>query len=177
MHFLFFQDEKSPAHSVLRSPSLISTLSQKMHSGGKMGPEEPTEDTWGVMPLRGWYSWFCIISKKMEVGSKALITLTVISRTFQIFGECCRDLVAGGLRTIWGITWLVKASVLDFMKLLYFFTGSCFDFTEGCKATMTRDGLPMKDACSQRVFGDAGSALLSRRPRVFGGCRICTPVT
>ena len=63
------------------------------------------------------------------------------------------------------------------MKLLYFFTGSCFDFTEGCKATMTRDGLPMKDACSQRVFGDAGSALWSRRQRVFGGCRICTQVT
>ena len=71
----------------------------------------------------------------MKVGSNVLITLTVIPNTFHIIAY---DM---------GIMWLVKTSVLDLMKLLQFFTGRSFDFKEGYKATMIRDGLHKMAAC------------------------------
>ena len=47
--------------------------------------------TRGMMLLWDWCFWFCFISQKMEVGSKALMTLSIMPKTLQVIWQRCRD--------------------------------------------------------------------------------------
>jgi hypothetical protein len=69
-------------------------------SAGKTGPAESLRGECNCN--RGWCFWFHLISQKMQVASKTLITLTVIPSTFQVIRESCKDLVTHWLHTIGG---------------------------------------------------------------------------
>ena len=56
--------------------------------------------TRGMMLLRSWCFWFCFISQKREIGSKALMTLSIIPNTLQVILQRCRDVVAPFFHTL-----------------------------------------------------------------------------
>ena len=87
----------------------------------------------GMMLLRIWCFWFCFISQKMEVGSKALMALSIIDFAGHLAETrgCGRTLLYTSSWLYW-FMWLVETAILEGMNMLGFFF-VIFCNTEWCE--------------------------------------------